>query len=289
MADGGDDESNWSGYWVLATSLRYQARWRELDGVTKRRFATASAADRGGINGRQLRVTEAVTHLEAGRPADAVRILDSLTRSIDQQLPVGERARLLTVRYTLLAEAALAVGNRALVSRAADSAEVWAHRNNIIREAATALHARAIDQLARHDTVAAMHTLERAMFSRTMGYTRSNLLLARLLLTRGDARKAADLLRAALQGSLGSSNFYVTHTELHETLGDAYALLGKTDSARAHWSWVSVALAHADSAAKPRYQAALNHLAGARVADFDSSSRRNGTPAVTVAPRAKRQ
>jgi DNA-binding SARP family transcriptional activator len=289
MADGGDDESNWQGFWIIATSLRYQARWRELDVLTRRRFATASAADRVGVNGRQLRVTEAVANLEAGRPADAVRILDSLARSIDPRIPIGERARVLTLQYALLAEAALVMGNAALVARAADSADAWAHRNNIIREAAIALHARALHQLAGHDTVAAIRTLEQAMFSRTMGYTRSNLLLARLLLRRGDARRAADLLRAALRGSLGSSNFYVTHTELHETLGDAYASLGKADSARASWNWVSVALAHADSAAKPRYLSAINHLGGVRVADFDSSARRNGTPAATAAPRTKRQ
>lgn len=166
------------------------------------------------------------------------------------------------MQYALLAEAALASGNVALLSRAADSAAAWAQRDGKTREVGIALHARALRELASHDTVAAMRTFEQAMFSPTMGFTRSNYDLARLLLGRGDARKASSLLRAALQGSLETTNYYITHTELHELLAEAYARLGQADSARVHWSWVTRALAHADSAARPRYVDAVARLGG---------------------------
>jgi lipopolysaccharide biosynthesis regulator YciM len=143
-------------------------------------------------------------------------------------------------------------------------------------------------QLVRHDTIAAMRTIERAMFSKTMGFTRSNLLLARLLVARGETRRAADFLRAALQGATSSSNYFVTLTELHEALAQAYASLGMTDSARVHWHWVSLALARADSGARPRYLAAMNHLTARRVADSDSSSRKGSSVTPAGAPRAKR-
>ena len=103
-------------------------------------------------------MTEAIAQLESGHPASALRILDSLTRSLDPSVPPAERSRLLTVQFTLLTEAAFAAGDLALVARAADSAEAWGGRDGKIRESGTALHARGIEQLSRHDTASAMRT-----------------------------------------------------------------------------------------------------------------------------------
>jgi hypothetical protein len=105
-----------------------------------------------------------------------------------------------------------------------------------------------------------MRTLTKAIFSPTLGFTRSNYYLARLHLARGEARQAADLLRPALHGGFESTNYYVTHTELRELLGEAYAKLGRRDSAAANFRWVAGALAQADPEAQGRLTAARGRL-----------------------------
>jgi tetratricopeptide (TPR) repeat protein len=204
-------------------------------------------------------MSDALALLQWGRAADAARLLDSLTRSADAGMPAGIRARDLTITYALLAEAALDIGDATLAARAADSAASWAVRASKAREAGIAAHARAVALLARHDTTAAMELLRRALYSPTLGYTRTNYLLARLHLARGEPRPAADLLRPALQGFIGHTSF----TDLHELIAQAYDRLGMADSARVHWAWVARALEHADPVAQPRHTAALARL-GAR-------------------------
>ena len=119
------------------------------------------------------------------------------------------------------------------------------------------------------------------MFSPTVGFTRTNLHLARLLLARGQPRKATDLLYSALEGALDGANYYVTHTELREALADGYAALGKTDSARVNWNWLSAALAHADAGARPRYATVRAHLASVRTHPSSTSSSSRPIPANT--------
>lgn len=263
LAGGADEESAWHGFWLLLISLRYQARWQEVIGLSERQRRT-SPIDQGTIaHLRRLRQTEALVLFEAGRVDESIRILDSLSRGVDPRLPVnalGGRALMRILEFTMLAEAALAAGHIDLVVRAADSAEAWASRTDKLRERGIATHARALVRLGRGDTAEAMRLFERAIYSRTMGFTRSNYHLARLLMAQGEPRKAADLLSPALRGALDSQNYFLTHTEVRELLARAYARLGEPDSARIHWRWVAGALAHADSGALPRYQLASSYL-----------------------------
>ncbi|HET9512715.1 MAG TPA: hypothetical protein VFO95_02210, partial [Gemmatimonadales bacterium] len=159
--------------------------------------------------------------------------------------------------YTMLAEAALQVEDPELVARAADSAEAWGRRSGKLREMGIAAHARALTHLVRSDTTGAIRGLERAIWSPTLGFTLTNYRLAELDLAGGDGLRAANLLRPALRGGLESTNLYVTHTDLHQLLAEAYDHLGLKDSARVHWRWVAGALARADSGAAQRREVAL--------------------------------
>ncbi|HET9294546.1 MAG TPA: BTAD domain-containing putative transcriptional regulator [Gemmatimonadales bacterium] len=253
MAEGSDLESAWRGFFMLSLSLHQQARWRELHALLTSRFAMLTPAQRAGERGRFLRMSEALALLQASRPGEAGRILDSLTRLSEPAVPIGIRARDLTMVYALLAEAGLATGDAVLASRAADSASAWAGRAVKAREQGIAMHAQAMALLARHDTIGAMQTFERAIYSPTLGFTRTNYHLARLFLARGEPRKAAAILRPALQGFIGMAAF----TDLHELIAEAYDRLGQADSARVHWRWVAGALAHADPEARPRYATAV--------------------------------
>jgi hypothetical protein len=64
------------------------------------------------------------------------------------------------------------------------------------------------------------------------------------------------VLQAALRGEVDASNLYVTRTELHELLGEAFERAGDSGSARVHWRAVAKALASADPAFARRREAA---------------------------------
>lgn len=78
-------------------------------------------------------------------------------------------------------------------------------------------------------------------------------------------RDAIAVLSPALRGKLDASNFYVTHTELHELLGQAWEAAGVRDSAVVHYTLV----ARAWSAGDPPYRARADN-ARARAAALKS-------------------
>src|SRR5688572_4108740 len=95
------------------------------------------------------------------------------------------------------------------------------------------------------------------MFSPSEGYTRTNLELARELITLGRAPEAIGILRAALHGPIESSNLYVTQTEIHEMLAKAFERAGAPDSAAVHYGRVAAAWRDSDPRFRERAQAAL--------------------------------
>ena len=103
---------------------------------------------------------------------------------------------------------------------------------------------------ARGQDEAAAVELRRAIISWNMGYTRVNMALAKVLLRLGRAREAVAVLQPALRGSLESSNTYLSRTDVHEALGEAWAAVGgpvARDSSRAHYAVVVRAWQQADS------------------------------------------
>lgn len=79
---------------------------------------------------------------------------------------------------------------------------------------------------------------------------------ARSLMALRRPDDAVVILRSALRGGVDGSNTYVTHTELHEALAQAFALAGKQDSAATHFQTVERAWRWADPELHDRYRAA---------------------------------
>jgi hypothetical protein len=94
------------------------------------------------------------------------------------------------------------------------------------------------------------------MFSATDGYTRINLAMAQSLLALGRAAEAVAILQPVLRGGIDGSNTYLTRTEVHEALADAFSAAGIPDSARVHHQAVERALRNADPRFRPRYERA---------------------------------
>jgi len=99
------------------------------------------------------------------------------------------------------------------------------------------------------------------MFAPTTGFTRTNFELARVYLRLRRPKEAIAVLQPSLRGSLEASNLYVTRTELHERLAQAWDALGNVDSAAVHYAWVTKAWNAADPAFASRVSAARVRLA----------------------------
>jgi hypothetical protein len=100
------------------------------------------------------------------------------------------------------------------------------------------------------------------LFSLTDGFTRTNLMLARSLIELHRPTEAIAVLRPAIHGGVDGSNTYVSRTELHEALAQAFEQAGQRDSALVHWRAVESAWRLADPQFRDRYERAKARAAG---------------------------
>ena len=77
----------------------------------------------------------------------------------------------------------------------------------------------------------AVDAFQRSIYSITDGYTRTNLLMARSLVALRRPAEAISVLRPAIHGGVDGNNSYVSRTELHEAMAQAFERAGQRDSA----------------------------------------------------------
>jgi DNA-binding SARP family transcriptional activator/TolB-like protein len=243
--------------WYLAILLRHQGRWEESARIMRERAATYTPAERAQDLDYLPRIAEALALYEAGRADDAIRIWDSIATRPNPAVQTGDLNRRQVFLYALLTDAAYAARDTVRAARYADSGAAWASRSNNPRDERLADHARGVRLLARGDTAQAVTVLRRAIFSPTIGFTRTNLVLARVLTATGRPAEAALLMQQALRGgTVEGTSLYATHTALHEELGHAFLAMGQRDSARVHFDYVARAFERSDPVAKQRLEAA---------------------------------
>jgi DNA-binding SARP family transcriptional activator len=248
--------------WWLIVSLRNQGR---LDAAMDAAKSYQRAVDTAALNGSPTAsaLPRAQVLFEQGRFRDAAVLFDSIAEERPQQtvaLP-GLRARERCWAFMHEAASLAALGDTVAVAALADSVEQLGALSAYGLDRRLHLYLRGLLAWARHDRRAAEADFRLGIHSVTEGYTRANLQLARLLLAEHRPGEAVAIVQPALRGSLDASNYYVTRTELHEALAQAFTMLGKPDSAAAHDREVVRAWAHAD----PRFVARLK-LARTRLA-----------------------
>jgi hypothetical protein len=108
---------------------------------------------------------------------------------------------------------------------------------------------------------AAVGEFRAAIHSPTLGFTRVNYELAGSLMRLGRPREAVAVLQSALRGEVDASNLYVTRTELHELLAQAFVATGQPDSAAVHYRAVVRSWHRADPPFRERRDRAAEWLA----------------------------
>jgi tetratricopeptide (TPR) repeat protein len=246
--------------WWLLIALRNQGRYRDAQHLL------ATGALRGVAPPQAPNVSDVVNEgilaLERGDSrAGAARFVRDWEEPLSQGLSPGMAARYHAWRGTLAGMAVAAAGDTALLRRLADSVEYWGARSIYGRDRKAHHYLRGLLFTAAQRDDDAIREFQAAIYSPTLGFTRVNFELGRALMRQNRAREAAAIVGPALRGEVDASNLYVTRTELHELLAQAYDRAGVTDSAAVHYRVVVRAWANADPAFQARRNAARTWLA----------------------------
>ena len=235
-------ERSWSdAEWFLAISLRNQGRLRETAALPITRAT----------------VLRGLVLLERGRWREAAADFERRSRPWDPAAGIsGHQAKNLAFNLTHVATCLAAGGDTARLARLADSI-AWAGSNSLsAREARLAHYVRGLRLAARGEWSLAVEEYRRGIFSWNEGYTRVNYALAQALLRLNRPREAIAALQPAFRGSLEAANLYITRTELHELLAQAFDAAGQRDSATVHWRAVETAWRTADPSFHARWEIA---------------------------------
>jgi DNA-binding SARP family transcriptional activator len=260
-ADPRDPQRAEAGWWLL---LALRTAGRPGAAIPLARRLAQDTAGRGYTEGSLAGLPLGQVLFEAGRLAEAGRLFDSAGfhspafRSAYPGQAEHDRVWALAQRATVAA----AERDTIALARLADSVAAHARATPWGRDRHLPSYVRGLRLEVTGQLAAAADTFRQALFAPSEGYTRVNLELARTLLALGRPAEAVPVLQAALRGGLDASNFYVTRGELEDEAGDAFAALGRRDSAVAHYAWVARAWRYAEPAFQARWRAAADYVAG---------------------------
>ena len=247
-------------WWLLILSLRDQGRLTEADSLIRGGLVPGSTARVPAQPG----ITDlALLALEMGRPQVSILAhrLDAV-RAMHSARPPAVRARNIVWSLALAGTAHAAAGDTAEVRRLADSLEVLGRDSYYGRDAKLHWVLRGLLLQTRGNHAEAAVAFGNSLFSLTDGYTRTNLMLARSLLSLHRPTEAIAMLQSAIRGGVDGSNAYVSRTELHEALALAFEQAGQRDSARTHWQAVLSGWKAADPQFRDRYLLARKAVGG---------------------------
>lgn len=214
--------------WYRIISLRTQGRLRDALTETGRLARLVPPDVPSTLHRAQIL-------FELGRYREAAHVFDSLATFPPTGAASGRLARHKSWMLVHLATTLAAAGDTAALKALLEPLRAWGSRSGFGRDRRLHHHANGLLLAARGRLEDAAAEFQRAIYSSTQGYTRSNYELARVLLALGRPRDAVAVLGPALRGPLDGSNLYVTRTELQELLGQALDAAGEPDKASAHF------------------------------------------------------
>jgi DNA-binding SARP family transcriptional activator len=249
--------------WQCTISLRAQGRFREA--LQLLGSAPSYPAQR------------AILAMSLGDPADAASRFLELASQSNGNYPgsSGRQARNRAWNLTLAGTAFAEAGDTSSVRRLIDSVEAIGRRSLYVRDPRLHhfLRGLLLEKATRLDS--AVQEFRAAMTSPTLGYTRVNYELGKSLIALNRPDEAIPVLRAPLHGGLEGSGLYLTRTEAHELLAQAFDATGQADSATAHYAIVERAWRHADPSLQVRYAKARARLTALSASKPNVEARRD--------------
>jgi len=237
------------GRWLWSIALRNQGRLEDAQRVAVQH-----------PNFDLTHLLKALVALDAGKFRTVVAIFDTLARDDQSRWQSAIRARHITWNKTLFAMALAAAGDTARLRFLADTIEMWGQRSLYGRDRRSHHYVRGLLLIARKRDAEAAEELRQAIHSPTNGFTRINYELGKVLLRLNRASEAVPVVRAALHGGIDGSNLYITRTDLHELLAQAFDKLGNRDSAAVHYRAVVRAWEKSDPGYRERLESARQWL-----------------------------
>jgi tetratricopeptide (TPR) repeat protein len=249
------DERDQEALWWLVTSLRHQGRIHESLALAQKAKQFRAA------EGRTLdpwKYVEGTLLFELGRFRESARLFQALMSAV----PNDPSDPGYTSRYGVQAATAwAAAGDTQRLPALADSIERAARHSSYGLDWHLPHHVRGLLWDARGQPARAIEEFQAAIYSPTLGYTRTNLELARAFLALGRPHEAIRILREALGGSSDGPDYFLTRTEVHEWLARAFEAVGQRDSAAVHYGKVADSWRNGDAPYRARAEAARQKLA----------------------------
>jgi len=211
------------------------AWWMIIIRRNQGRFEDALALARRYVALGGNRLPEAQVRFERREYLAAARLFAAIAAAPAQDEPPSRRARDIAWYLTHTATALAAAGDTATLAALADSVQGLGGQTAYGRDRLLQHHIRGLLLSARGRHAEAIERFRRAIFSPTSGYTRSNYELARQLIDAGRPAEAVAVLRPTLHDGLEASAYYLTRTDVHALLGEAFEAAGQPDSALAHY------------------------------------------------------
>ena len=251
--------SSWAYEWGVGAdayliALRNEGRLREA--VQFHLTGTLPGLPKPAVSRTPNDFDEGILAFERGKPRAAATVFATKARENVSQWSPAYQARVRTWNSTLQGMALAAAGDTAAVRPLIDSIVQWGSRSAYGRDRRAHHYLRGLMHVAaRHDDDA-VREFRLAMHSPNLGFTRVNYELARALLRLGRPNEAVAALQSSLRGDVDASNLYITRTELHELLAQAFDAAGRSDSAAVHYRTVLKAWKRADPEFRARRQLA---------------------------------
>jgi tetratricopeptide (TPR) repeat protein len=247
LGPGGQSQSE--AWWQLTISLRNQGRLTEALAASRHLWhdnvARAGIADMPGA-ASPLRVPEAQVLYEQGRYAAAGALYDSIAAYRFAEEDTTAQDRHIAWNLTHAATSFAAAGDSGRLKALRDSVQQMGAHSFQKRDHLLWFYVDGLWQKAQGRLATAAEAIRTSIASPAQGYTRANVELARLLLVLNRPTEAIAILRPVLHGPLEGSDLYLTLTETHSVLGQAWESAGNPDSAAVHYRWAVNALAGAD-------------------------------------------
>ena len=157
----------------------------------------------------------------------------------------GDEARAFAWEHALEADAIWELADTATLNALADSVQVVGARSYYARDWQLHHHIRGLVAMRANQMEDAERELTAAK-ARFPGWTRTNLMLARVQITTSHPERAIATLRRAYREPLDAMGRYAPRTDLDFEMARAFQAMGRADSARVYAGFVRHAWSHAD-------------------------------------------